>query len=134
MSQRRKYSPEFKREAVELSQTEGVGVGLLAEELGISAQILSRWRQELTHDGNKAFQGRGMTRWPSLSASWPGSGRSEIFCKKRQRSSRKRRNEIPDAPALSRRLPDSVDVPVFECYCQRLLRLAGPATECQGQG
>ena len=42
MSKRREHSPEFKGEVAELSHA--AGAGQLAEELGISAHILSRWR------------------------------------------------------------------------------------------
>ncbi len=59
MSKRREYSPEFKREAVELSQTVGVTLAQIARELGIGANMLSRWRRELSEDGAKAFLGHG---------------------------------------------------------------------------
>jgi transposase len=55
MSKRRKYSTEFKREAVELTRMEGVSVSQIAKDLGIGADMLSRWRRELAADGNKAF-------------------------------------------------------------------------------
>ena len=62
MSKRREYSPEFKREAVELSRTPGVTVAQIAEELGIGANMLSRWRREQAVAGEKAFQGHGKAR------------------------------------------------------------------------
>ena len=62
MSKRREYSPEFKREAVELSRTPGVTVAQIAEELGIGANMLSRWRREQAAAGEKAFQGHGKAR------------------------------------------------------------------------
>jgi transposase len=62
MSKRREYSPEFKREAVELSRTPGVTVTQIAEELGIGANMLSRWRREQAADGGKAFKGHGKAR------------------------------------------------------------------------
>jgi transposase len=62
MSKCREYSPEFKREAVELSRTDGVKVGQLAEELGIGANMLSRLRREQEQDEAKAFQGHGKAR------------------------------------------------------------------------
>lgn len=46
MSKRKKYSPEFKREAVEQTRHPGVNCGQVALELGINANLLSRWRQE----------------------------------------------------------------------------------------
>ena len=62
MSKRREYSPEFKREAVELSRTPGVTVAQIAEELGIGANMLSRWRREQAAAGEKAFQGHWKAR------------------------------------------------------------------------
>ena len=62
MSKRREYSPEFKREAVELSRTPGVTVKQIAEELGIAANMLTRWRREFSQDSSKAFQGHGKSR------------------------------------------------------------------------
>ena len=34
----------------------------IARELGIGANILSRWRRELSQDGEKTFQGPGKAR------------------------------------------------------------------------
>ncbi len=62
MSKRRSYSPEYKREAVQLTLTEGVAVSQIARGLGIGANMLGRWRRELTSNGVKAFQGQGHTR------------------------------------------------------------------------
>ena len=43
---RRSYSNEFKRNAVELSEHLGRQVSEVAEKLGITEQILTRWRRE----------------------------------------------------------------------------------------
>ena len=43
----KEYSPEFKREAVELARQPGVSIRQVAEELGISAGNLARWKREL---------------------------------------------------------------------------------------
>lgn len=75
MSKRGEFTPEFKREAVELSQTPGVTVKQIADEPGISANMLSRWRRELAQDGNRAFRDRarpGTMKWPGSSENWPG--------------------------------------------------------------
>lgn len=61
MSQRRNYSPDFKREAVALSRQSGVTIRQVADELGIPAGNLSRWKREL--DGSsRAFSGTGSPR------------------------------------------------------------------------
>ena len=62
MSKRRKYSPEFKQEAVELTRMDGVTISQIAKDLGIGANMLSRWRREQERDGAKAFQGQGKAR------------------------------------------------------------------------
>ena len=62
MSKRRNYSSEFKREAVELTRMDGVTISQIAKDLGIGANMLSRWRRELTVDGDKAFRGQGKAR------------------------------------------------------------------------
>lgn len=62
MSKRKKYSPEFKQEAVELTRMEGVNISQIAKDLGIGANMLSRWPREQERHGAKAFQGQGKAR------------------------------------------------------------------------
>ena len=49
MKTRRQYDEEFKRMAVELSQARG-SLKVTAQELGITPQILTRWRRERVVD------------------------------------------------------------------------------------
>lgn len=44
---RRKYSREFKEEAVGLVTKQGYGVSEAARNLGISANMLGRWKREM---------------------------------------------------------------------------------------
>ncbi len=60
--QRRKFSEEFKREAVGLSRQPDANVAQIAQELGIGANLLWRWRRELETSGKKAFPGVGVAR------------------------------------------------------------------------
>ena len=62
MVKRRKFSAEFKREAVAQTQAPGVSVRQVADELGINANGLSRWRRQALQDGGKAFGGAGKPR------------------------------------------------------------------------
>lgn len=48
---RRSYPLDFKKKAVLMTMKEGITVGDVADELGISAQYLSKWRSELGTDG-----------------------------------------------------------------------------------
>jgi len=59
---KRKYSEEFKLEAVRLASQEGVRVAQVAKDLGISSNMLSRWRREHEAHGGKAFPGKGVAR------------------------------------------------------------------------
>ena len=59
MTRRKRYSAEFKREALRRANEEGVTDVLVAEELGVNARQLRRWRQVLEQDGDKAFPGEG---------------------------------------------------------------------------
>ena len=62
MAQRRKFSAEYKREAVAMLDAPGVSVSQIAAELGIGATILGRWRRELRQEAKQAFVGNGRPR------------------------------------------------------------------------
>ncbi len=62
MGTRRKFSAEFKREAVALTAQPDMSVAQVARDLGIGSNLLSRWRRELHADGVKAFRGKGVAR------------------------------------------------------------------------
>ena len=62
MSKRRKYSPEFKRGAVEQTRQPGVSCAQVARELGIGGNVLTRWVREADSAGRQAFGGTGTPR------------------------------------------------------------------------
>ena len=62
MTRRKRYSAEFKREALKRANEEGVTDVLVAEELGINARQLRRWREATRRDGDKACPGQGNAR------------------------------------------------------------------------
>ncbi len=62
MSRRKRYSAEFKREALRRANEEGVTDVLVAEELGLNARQLRRWREAAKQEGDKAFPGLGNAR------------------------------------------------------------------------
>lgn len=66
--QRRSWSEEFKREAVELANQPGVNKKQLAEELGVGYGVLGRWCRERRQLGDKAFVGQGRSREEEISA------------------------------------------------------------------
>lgn len=62
MARRRKFSPEFKRGAVEQTRPPGVRCAQVVRELGIRDRLLSRWRREAAGQGQAAFGGSGIVR------------------------------------------------------------------------
>jgi len=62
MTQRRKFSAEYKREAVAMVEVPGVTVHQVATELGIGAGMLGRWRRELRQETPRTFPGHGRPR------------------------------------------------------------------------
>ena len=62
MAQRRRFSAEYKREAVAMLESPGVSVSQIATELGIGATVLGRGRRKLRRQPAQAFQGHGRPR------------------------------------------------------------------------
>ena len=62
MATRRKYSAEFKHEAVEVARSSEQSISQVARDLGINANLLTRWCREAKADGVKAFPGQGKPR------------------------------------------------------------------------
>ena len=62
MGARRKFSAEYKREAVAMLEAPGVTVSQIAADLGIGVNVLGRWRRELRHHPQQAFVGTGRAR------------------------------------------------------------------------
>lgn len=69
MSTRKRYTKEFKSEAVRLSQTSGKTIKQQAEDLGISEAQMHAWRRSARHHGDKAFPGNGIAREAEM-AEW----------------------------------------------------------------
>lgn len=59
MSKRRRYSPEFKQGAVDQARQPGVSCAQVSRELGIKANLLTRWKREADANGGHAFRGTG---------------------------------------------------------------------------
>jgi len=62
MAQRRRFSAEYKREAVAMLQSPGVSVSQIAAELGVGANVLGRWRRKLRQEPDQTFRGQGRPR------------------------------------------------------------------------
>ena len=60
--ERRYFSCEFKRDAVQLVTEKGMPVGKVARELDIHPNLLHLWRRKFLAKGDKAFVGKGRVR------------------------------------------------------------------------
>ena len=58
----KRYSAEFKREALRRAAEEGVTDKAVCDELGISPRQFQRWRGEMELLGGDAFPGKGRPR------------------------------------------------------------------------
>ena len=58
-SSRRTFTSQFKREAVELVDREGVSVAEAARRLGVDQTLLRSWRVKFQEQGDQAFPGAG---------------------------------------------------------------------------
>ncbi|MBX3394892.1 MAG: transposase [Phycisphaerae bacterium] len=56
---RRKYTRDFKAQAVERCRQPGMTVIRVAGDLGIAPNALYRWKKELAESGADAFRGHG---------------------------------------------------------------------------
>ena len=59
VSSRRTYTLQFKREAVELVEREGVSVAEAARRLGVDQTLLRSWKVKFQEQGDQAFPGAG---------------------------------------------------------------------------
>lgn len=62
MATRRKFSPEFKHEAVEMARSSEQPMSQVARNLGIGPNLLTRWCREAKEDGGQVFPGPGKPR------------------------------------------------------------------------
>jgi transposase len=56
---RRKFGKEFKIEAVKLVTERGMKVTEVSRDLGISKELLYRWKNDYETSGNNSFPGEG---------------------------------------------------------------------------
>ena len=56
---RKKYTREFKLEAVQLAKTSGKSISQIERDLGLSHGTLFHWRRQFTEHAADAFPGRG---------------------------------------------------------------------------
>jgi transposase len=56
---RKKYTKEFKLEAVRLLTGQDITIAQASRDLGIKASLLGRWQKEFQGDTSQAFPGKG---------------------------------------------------------------------------
>lgn len=80
----RKFSPEFKREAVRLAEQSDGPITQVARELGVRANQIYKWRRQIQDKQENAFPGSG--RHPA--------GETEIVRLRRELERLRMENEI----------------------------------------
>jgi transposase len=58
MARRKRFTPEFKREAVRMLQSSDKAPADIARELGIHRNQLYKWREQFGNGGSRAVAGR----------------------------------------------------------------------------
>ncbi len=59
MTRRRKYSREFKVQAVQMVTDQGLSVSEVARDLGIHPTLLQKWKKQFSELAEQAFPGNG---------------------------------------------------------------------------
>ena len=59
MTKRKKYTKEFKLDAISLVRDQSLNIAEASRNLGVSAQILGRWIKEEANEDGQAFRGNG---------------------------------------------------------------------------
>lgn len=105
---RRKYSAEFKRDAVQLALEPGRLASEVAAGLGISRSLVSRWQAEMKASGGAAFPGKGR----------PKAGEEEVLRLRRELArTQQERDILKNHRARSRFLLDQKLRPGLPSLC-----------------
>jgi transposase-like protein len=59
MTKRKKYTKEFKLDAISLVRDQNLNIAEASRNLGVSAQMLGRWIKEEENEDGQAFRGNG---------------------------------------------------------------------------
>jgi transposase len=58
-TKRQIYTRDFKQEAIRLAETGSKPMAELEADLGLPAGLLTKWKRQLTEEGQEAFRGHG---------------------------------------------------------------------------
>jgi transposase len=56
---RRRYTREFKLQALDMAETSGKSVAQIEDELGLAPGMIYRWNWQFQQVGKEAYQGKG---------------------------------------------------------------------------
>ena len=56
---RRRYTREFKLQALDMAETSGKSVAQIEDELGLAPGTMYRWKRQFQQVGKEAYQGKG---------------------------------------------------------------------------
>ncbi len=59
MGQHKKYTREFKLEALEMARSSGKSIAQIERDLGLYAGQIHEWKRQFARDGDEAFPGTG---------------------------------------------------------------------------
>ena len=133
--QRRKFSREFKLEAVKLVRERGVSVSQAARDLDLHENVLRKWVREQTADPGSAFPGHGVLKPEQQEIERLRrelarmKAERDILKKKRRPTSPGTRYEVRVHREAPRNLAGVVDLRSARCFAQRLSRLAGSGAQ-----
>ena len=135
---RRRFSHEFKREAVQLVMVRGVSVAQAARDIDVHATVLRRWIKQYGNDPAGAFPGKGqmtpaddeLRRLRREVAKLKGA--RDILKKPRPTSQRTRRDVRLHCEAPGD-LAGQLDVRGARCLAERLPCLVDAAAQGTGQ-
>jgi len=135
--QRRKFSREFKLEAVRMVRERGVTIAQASRDLDVHANVLRKWVRELAADPGHAFPGHGQMKPEQMEID---RLRRELAKLKAERdiqkkpppTSRGTRYEVPVHREAPRDLAGGMDVRGARCLAKRLPCLADPPAVAAG--
>ena len=124
--ERRKYSKEFKLEAVKLVKERGVGLKQVARDSHVGEGILRRWVKEFSADPGQAFPGPGQMKPEQAELERLRRENAKLkaerdLLKKAAAGLRKSRREVWLYGEASRDLAALVDVRDARCFARRVL-------------
>lgn len=127
--QRRKFSREFKLEAVRLVRERGVAVAQTARDLDVHENVLRKWVEEFAADPEYAFPGHGQMRPEQLEIDRLHREVAKLkterdILKKPPPTSRRTRYEVRLHREAPRDLAGGIDVRGARCLAKRVPCLA----------